>query len=245
MTQVAIADTSETTFDASSGTVSHVVGAGEGLVVLIILGVIDANKEVQSVVWDAAGVNEPLAKPAAVAPYDESTNIIKRLEVWHLANPTAKTALVTVTIEGGNAQKTDVLCISAQNLHTTVPFSDRVISTSAGGSAPSASNITCGANDLAIMFFAHELKDNTFTPGAGDVELADFNAHGDHRFGCYTSDATGEVTVSASTGASGKYAVLGFCLEEAPVASDLPPGLGPNLGEELMRMGISVPAGHY
>lgn len=209
MPQATVGDISSTSFDASSGTLSHIVAAGEGLLVLITLDDVDANKEVASVVWDAAGVNQALARPAAVAPFNDS-NLANRYEVWFLAAPTAKTADITITMEGGSSQKTGVAAKSLSNVDPTTPFSDRTTFDSGSSATPSVT-LTTGANDLAIMFCTHELKDSALAPDAGETEVADINVGGTYRFGAYYQDATGEVVVAAdSAGGAAKCGALGF-----------------------------------
>lgn len=223
MAQVVIGDVSPTSFDAASGSVSHIVAASEGLLVFVALGVVDAAKEVLSVVWDSAGVNEALARPAAIAPLNGIQHN-KRLEVWWLAAPTAKTANVTVTMEGGNTQKTGFEAVSTSNFDPTTPFSDYTTLDSSGTASPTTI-LTQDADDLGIMFFTHELKDSALAPHAGETEIADFNVAGDYRFGAYYEDGDGNITVGGtSAGGSGKAAAIGFTIEAAaapPVATVL------------------------
>ncbi len=120
MAQVSISNTYTGSADASSSTVSSVtVASGEGLLVGVLLEVTDAGKEVTSVVWDSAGVNESLTEFADFSP----THGKLRLHVYAKANPTAKTATVTVTLAA--SQKHGVVVCAVANHNTTTMLSRR------------------------------------------------------------------------------------------------------------------------
>jgi len=147
MAQVAVQDVSFSSFDGTSGTVSHIVAAGEGLIVGVILEVTDEGKEVDTVVWDVATANESLTQDFSFNP----THGKLRIEVFRRTNPTAGNPLL-VTVTNKQAQKTGVLCISVTNHDTTTMLADQ--QNDEGTASPGSVAPTQNADDLALCFAA-------------------------------------------------------------------------------------------
>jgi len=214
MGQVASQDTSVGSFDANSGTVSHIVDSGEGLIVGCICEVTDSGKRPDDVFWDVASSNQQLTRFGTVLLPGSGKLLI---DVFFHTGPDAKTALVTVNIEGSEANKTAICCISVSNHNTTTMLSDRQVDdgTDAGGSV----GPTQDANDLAIAFAAHFKSDGDFTATGDSVELHDSIQQG-FDVGLFEGDTAGATTLSWTQAESAENATYGFTVEEGVTLTD-------------------------
>ena len=169
MGQVSIADISTGSANANTTDVTHIVAAGEGLIVGVLLEVTDDTKEVDNIAWDPGGDNQALTFFSAFSP----THGKLRLEVWRHTGPNAGTQTITVTIEGGNSQITGVAAISVTNMDLTTPL---------GGAATDEDTSTSGSvsvsqdvDSLAFCFAGHLQNADAYTVGGGENEHADFD----------------------------------------------------------------------
>lgn len=226
MAQVAFGDISTGAGTSSNFSVNHSVAAGERLVVGVLLEVVDANKEVSSITWD----NEltELTKYDALDPSHGKL----RLEVWYSLNPVVNASSeVVISIEGGNAQKMGVICLSVQNGHATTLLNDWAHTNNTGTTAQLDADdgsglgefdqALKGVDDLYVCFAGHLQSVDAFTLATGDAEHADFAVEGSFRMWCASSDANGtQVPVLRWTQAQSKeFSFVGFIIEAAAVAA--------------------------
>jgi len=210
MAQVAVQDRSTTSFDANSGSVSHIVGSGEQLIVGVLLEGTDTSKEVDNIQWEAAAGDLPLAFFGAFSP----THGKLRLEVWYLADiAVAETRNVTVTLESGNAQKTGVCAVSVTNANSPPVSSPQ--DTDEGSDADGSVSVTQVADDLAMCFAGHNDASGAFTATGDASELEDFIAASQFNMWCAEGDTAGATTLSWTQSASKENSTFGFIVEAA------------------------------
>lgn len=204
MAQVAVADVSFDSADSTTLDITHVVAAGEVLIVGVILEVTDGGKEVDSVTWSG---DEGLSQFTAFNP----THGKLRIEVFTLTNPTAETGTLNVTLL--SSQKFGAMCISVTNTNTITPLS--AVDTDEGNSSTGSVSVTQAANDLAFCFAGFLKTSSTFTPGGGETEHVDVTAAGQFDMWAASEDGAAATTLSwTHGGGSAENATVGFLINE-------------------------------
>jgi hypothetical protein len=198
MVQVASGTPGTATFDGNSGsTGSFAVAAGEQLLVFISLEVTDAAKEVLSVVWDVASP-ESLTLFDAFSPGHGK----QRAEVWYHAAPSPATDTITVTIEGGNSQKTGI---------SAFPISGGDVANLGGwaevGNTENGSTLSLAAaqaaNDLGFGFYQKLTNSGGITWHASETELTDLTVAGSYKHSVAEEDAVDATQFGQVNGTGG------------------------------------------
>ena len=216
MAQVIVGDTSPGSADANILDITHIVASGESLVVGVLLEVTDADKEVDSVVWDQGGGDQ--ASLSNFTSFNPSSGKL-RLEVWRLTNPVDKTATVRVTIKNSNNQKICAVCVSLSNVDGTTPLEG---ADTEGGTGTSGSvSVTQEADDIAFIFAGHFQPDDAFGIGGGETEHEDFGLAGSFRMWAASEDGTSATTLSWTQTQSKDKSSLGFNINNAATAQNV------------------------
>jgi len=219
MAQIVISDVSFGEADSTTVDVTHVVAAGDGLIVLVTLETVDGSKEVSGVNWDEGGGDEVALN--FITDFDPTHGKL-RMEAWGIAtatNPVAKTATVRVTV--AQAQKTGVYCISYSNpdLSTQTDGADTDEGTDNGGSV----SVVSGADDLALAVAGYLSTASNFTPTGDSVEEQEDTVQSTYDTGLFSADVDGTATLSwTHGGSSADNSTLGINLRAA--SADLPDG---------------------
>ena len=235
------------TTGAQTRTISYTVGAGTELLVVIArlsAGEVSA-ADVSAVRWadSGGGSDENLTSKVQRA---SPGGLGARVEIWYLANPTARAGLVecdyTVTTSGIRATSWTILEVIG-GVDTAAPTGASANSNGTAAAAPLSLTSTV-AGSLILSSVAHvDIVNDPYTPGAGiTAELAEGNtaeASTGHSYwagegltttaGAYAVGATG-------SGASKNFAAVAF--EVLPVVgapSNAFPFRRPNFTHMLVR----------
>jgi len=219
MAQVAVTDTSIGDADASTIDVTHIVGSGDVLIVMVMLEVTDDAKEVSGINWDDGGGDEAALVVGLTALNPGSSKL--RIECWVLTNPVAKTATVQVTLE--SAQKAGVTCISVSNVDTTTPLKN--LQTQDNSSANSGDvSVSQNADDLCLVVAGHFTSAGGIAPASSENELEDFAVQGTFKMWAAEEDGDGSTLLSWTAGGGNKEsATYGFAVATGAAPTIAPP----------------------
>ncbi len=182
---------SSTTVATSEGTTSltissHVV-SGTDPVLIVKVACKGVLNEVTSVKWDSAGVNQSLIR------LNSDVNGNADAEIWFLANPTAKTADITIAM--GSSTRVVAAASTYTGVNQTSPFRTAASASANGTDASPTVNVVALANEMVV--------DSLCQVSAGpDTATGDHTERHDDAAVSGGTDTRGASQEKASTGAT-------------------------------------------
>ncbi len=214
--------------------VTHTISGSNRYVFVQVVSTNGFPASITSVVWDPTGVNQALS---VVATRSLSTDV--RNVVYGLVNPTAKTAIMRVTLSTTDSDGTFVAVSSFTGVDQTTPLGTPV--TAASGSGSPTVTVSAATGDLVVDFMATKETSGNKTAGSGQTEIWDGVGPPDADGAGSTKPGAASVVMSW-TGVTEEWATIGVPLKPAPggpVTSLVLPSWTPQSGE-LLLVGVAL-----
>jgi len=238
MTGASIAfDAASTTPTSATGNPIDVNHTISGTNRYVFVQVVSSNTfpTISSVVWDPTGVNEALS---VIATDNRASDV--RTVLYGKVNPTAKTAIMRVTLSAGDSSGTYVAVSSFKGVHPTTPLGTPATANGGTGGTPTVT-VSAATGDLVIDFMGTKETTSGKTAGAGQTELWDSYSNQSYGAGSWKAGAATPVVMSW-TGVPEEWAMIGVALKPGGGCPNITEAIGPeNVGEMETRYSTTKP----
>ena len=179
---------------------------------------------ITSVVWDPAGVNEALS---VIATDNRASDV--RTVLYGRVNPTAKTAIMRVTLSAGDGSGTFVAVSSFTGVHPTTPLGTPATADGGTSTTPTVT-VSAATGDLVVDFMGTKETTGNKTAGSGQTELWDGYSNQSDGAGSWKAGAA-SVVMSWTGGVTEEWAMIGVALKPGGGCPNLNEAIGPEPGE--------------